>query len=158
MLSKKIIILDDVLSPTECQTLIDFYMLNGPTHDWRNTFPMAVDLSNGFLRSKVSAIENAVKRLLPEKITVDWCEIVAWPQGSSQAVHHDTARPETVFTSITYLNSDYRGGRTFIVNDIEVVPKMGRTVAFDGNHYLHGVTEVDRNTRYTLPIWYKRAG
>jgi len=158
MLEKKIIILDDVLSHEECRTLIDFYLATGPTHTWRGTFPMMINLADDFLKSKVGSVENAINELLPEKITVDWCEVVAWPQGSSQAVHHDTASLETVFTSITYLNSDYRGGRTFIVDDIEVVPKVGRTVAFDGNHYLHGVTEVAGNFRYTLAIWYKRAG
>lgn len=156
MLSKKIFIIDDVISREECETLIDFYMLNGPTHEWHGTFPLGINLANDFLLSKVQMIENAVNELLAEKITVDWCEIVAWPQGTSQAAHYDTASPETAFTSITYLNDGYIGGRTFIVDDIEVVPKIGRTVYFDGKYYLHGVTEIFGNTRFTLPIWYKK--
>jgi hypothetical protein len=156
MLSKKIIILDDVLSHKECETLIKCYKDHGATHEWRGTFPMTIDPTNDFLRSIVGSVENAINELLSKKITVDWCEIVAWPKGSGQSAHYDTASPETVFTSITYLNDRYTGGRTFIVNDIEVVPKVGRTVAFDGNHYLHGVTEVTDNFRYTLPIWYKK--
>jgi len=155
MLEKRIIIIDDVLTEDECQLLTDFYMINGPTHEWRGTFPMSIDLTNDFLRSKVDTIANAINELLPKKISIDWCEIVEWPQGSSQAPHHDSAKSDTVFTSITYLNDNYQGGRTFIVDDIEIVPKVGRTVFFDGNYYLHGVSTIFNNNRYTLPIWYK---
>jgi len=158
MLSKKIIILDDVLLPTECQTLIELYKLIGPSQEWNGTYPMTIDMTNYFLKSKVDLIKNTVNDLFPDNISVDWSQIVAWPQGSSQLLHHDTASTDTVLTSITYLNNNYQGGKTFIVDDIEVVPKVGRTVAFDGNHYLHGVTEVAGNFRYTLAIWYKRAG
>ena len=130
MLEKRIIIIDDVLTEDECRLLTDFYMINGPTHKWRGTFPMSIDLTNDFLRSKVDTIANAINELLPKKISIDWCEIVAWPQGSSQAPHHDSTKSDTVFTSITYLNDDYQGGKTFIVDDIEIVPKVGRTVFF----------------------------
>lgn len=95
--------------------------------------------------------------MLEEKIAVDWCEIVDWPAGSDQALHLDTSSDHTMFTSITYLNDDYRGGRTHIKDDLEIIPKVGRTVYFDGNFYLHGVTLVERGTRYTLPIWYKNS-
>ena len=42
-----------------------------------------------------------------------------------------------------------------ILNDIKLIPKIGRTVYFDGNHYMHGVSNIEKNIRYTLPIWYK---
>lgn len=157
MLEKKIFIIDDVLSAEECEELIEFYMINGPTHEWISTYPMTIDMTNDFLKSKVDLIENTINDLLLEKISVDWCQIVSWPQGTGQILHHDIASANTVFTSITYLNSNYQGGKTYIVDDIEIVPKIGRTVAFDGNYYLHGVTEVTRNIRFTLPIWYKRS-
>jgi len=116
---------------------------------------MTINLGDPFLLDKVSKITDSINHMLEEKISVDWCEIVDWPPGSDQDLHIDTASDQTVFTSITYLNDDYQGGRTYIKDDVEIIPKVGRTVCFDGNHYLHGVTLIEKGTRFTLPIWYK---
>lgn len=154
-LKNKIFILDDVLSESDCTNLIEYYNNHGCTHIWNGTYPMTIDLSNRYLKTKVGIIESLINRFLNNSIEVEWCEVVKWPPGTVQNLHHDTSSPATVFTSITYLNVDYSGGRTYIKDDIEIVPKIGRTVYFDGKHYLHGVTPVLNNTRYTLPIWYK---
>ena len=92
---------------------------------------------------------------LSRDIEIDWCKIVEWTEGASQEYHRDTASADTALTSITYLTDDFDGGETCFLDDIKVVPKIGRTVYFDGNHYVHGVSEITRGTRYTLPIWYK---
>ena len=152
----KIFILDMVLSPNDCESLIDYYRSHGATHEWNGTRPMTMNLIDQFLKSKVSSILDRINLCLDGTLAIDWCEIVEWPEGSRQNLHYDDANNNTVFTSITYLNDDYLGGRTYIKDDIETVPKIGRTVCFDGNHYLHGVTEVTQGTRYTLPIWYKK--
>jgi len=153
-LKSKIIILDDVLSQSECQELIQFYHSNGFTHEWNNTFPMTIDLNNEFLNKNVKKIEKAVNELLPKKLKADWSQIVKWPTKSYHNPHHDFALDQTVFTSITYLNDDYAGGKTFFVDDMKVTPKIGRTVCFDGQFYEHGVSEIVLGERYTLPIWY----
>ena len=155
-LNNKIFILDDLLSATECQNLIEFYENTDQSFDYNGTFPMNIDLKDTFLRTVVGKIDSAINSLIEEKIEIDWCQIVKWPCGSGQKLHFDTTSESTVFTSITYLNDGYQGGRTYIKDDIEIVSKIGRTVFFDGNFYLHGVTEVTDNVRYTLPIWYKR--
>ena len=151
----KIIIIDKVLTPMDCQELIQYYKNLGHTHEWNGTFPMAIDNSNYFLMEKVLKIEKKISNFFDNKIKIDWCEIVKWPIGSYKPNHFDVGSDETVFTSVTYLNDDYRGGETYIVDDIKVIPKIGRTVFFDGNYYEHGVSRVKNNIRYTLPIWYK---
>ena len=151
----KIILIDDVLSSSECEELIEYYLKVGIYMIWNGTKPMDINLHNVFLQNKVTKISNTINQILEEKIEVDWCKIVQWPLGSNQNTHFDTTSVNTVFTSITYLNDNYRGGRTFIKDDIEVVPKIGRTVYFDGSFYPHGVTLIESGTRYTLPVWYK---
>ena len=79
----------------------------------------------------------------------------------------DIAEESTIFSSVTYLNDNFTGGETYIINDItlrkhvrdlsvKISPKTGRTLYFDGKQYEHGVTEVKDSHRYTLAIWYKK--
>lgn len=153
--NNKILILDSIFSKEECCELIDYYNGKGPTHFWRDTNPMTCDLDDQSIKTKVDKIEDAVNGLLKIKLSVDWAEIVEWPPGSFQPLHRDIISDITVFTSVTYLNDDYDGGRTYFENDIEVIPRVGRTLFFDGKFYPHGVTEIYTKNRYTLPIWYK---
>lgn len=155
-LSGKIFIVDDILNKSECDELIRYYDINGHTHQWENFFPMSIDMNSQFLYCYISKIENSINEFLKEKLVIDWCEIVKWPIGSFKLPHKDITSKETTFTSVTYLNDNYDGGETYIVDDIKIVPKVGRTFFFDGVHYTHGVTEVKKYDRYTIPIWYKR--
>jgi hypothetical protein len=153
--NNKIIIIDNTLSEHDCTDLINYYDIHGPTHQWSTFFPRCIDLSDKFLKFFVLKVEKAVNELMKNKLSVDRCEIVKHPVGSSMYLHKDYAKNATVFTSITYLNDSFDGGETYIPNDMKIIPKTGRTLLFDGKFYTHGVTEVKKNSRYTLPIWYK---
>ena len=54
-----------------------------------------------------------------------------------------------------YLNTDYEGGKTYFEEfDNVIEPEVGKLVLFPaGLEYRHGVTEVTRGDRYTMPIW-----
>lgn len=56
---------------------------------------------------------------------------------------------------ITYLNDNYNGGILYFPDqDVHIQPKPGMLVMFPGNlHFLHGVTEIFNNTRYTISLW-----
>jgi hypothetical protein len=58
---------------------------------------------------------------------------------------------------IVYLNNNYEGGVLYFPDqNINIEPKPGMLVMFPGNlHFLHGVTEVLKNTRYTVSLWTK---
>jgi|LakMenEpi03Aug12_release.lakeMendotaPanAssembly.Ray.scaffolds.fasta_scaffold798917_1 hypothetical protein len=150
----KILVLDNVLSKDECEDLINFYKEIGPTKQHRDTFVLS--LSDTMASKNISKIVNAYNNFSKYGIEVGWCEIVEWPPKSFHPAHNDDANIDISFTSVTYLNESYRDGRTFFINGIEIMPKIGRTVYFDGLHYRHGVTQVDIGVRYTLPIWYKK--
>jgi hypothetical protein len=155
-LQNKIIILDSVLSPEECNFLIEYYEEKGPTHLWRDTYPLNLDIFDDTITNHIIKIESAINEVLNGQIMFDWGEIVQWPKGSKQDIHVDDASKATIFTSITYLNTEYTGGETFFEDGIDVKPLLGRTLCFDGNYYYHGVKEIINGTRYTLPIWYKK--
>jgi hypothetical protein len=155
-LKKKIFIVDDVLSQFECNTLIEYYKTKGPTHQWQSFFPMSISKDDDYLTGFTRKILESVNCLLPSPIDIDWCEIVRWPSDSYMGSHRDLSKKETIFTSITYLNEDYEGGYTYLVNDMFFKPKIGRTVFFDGQCYEHGVSQITKGERYTIPIWYKK--
>src|SRR3546814_21190338 len=60
------------------------------------------------------------------------------------------------------LNDDYDGGHTVIRphgdetddHNIEIVPRVGRTVFFHGAYHDHCVSEVSGGERYTIPMRY----
>jgi len=158
VLQDKIIILDNVLSAKECFDLIKYYNEKGPTHNWRDTYPLSLDTTDSFIMFYIDKIESSIKKLLNNTIMFDWGEIVKWPTNSFQTAHKDNITHITTLTSVTYLNIDYQGGHTFFKDDFEIKPKIGRTIYFDGIHYMHGVTKVTDGIRYTLPIWYKKNG
>lgn len=151
----KIIIIDNVFTQTECSTLIKYYTEKGPTHKWQSFLPMTIKQDDEFLNPKIKKIENLAKNNFDKNIVIDWCEIVRWPTDAFQNLHFDSSNPNTILTSITYLNDQYEGGQTFIHEDIEIIPKIGRTVIFNGQFYKHGVKKILSGSRYTLPIWYK---
>ena len=153
-LQDKIFILDNVLSCEECDQLIEYYHIHGPTKKWDETFPRSIHPNETFVSLKIDKVTSAINSLLEVKIRVDWCEIVRWPRGSKKPPHLDYASDRTSFASITYLNDDYKGGETFIENDLKCVPKKGRTFYFDGQYYSHGVEKVRKKDRYTIAIWY----
>lgn len=155
MFNKKIFILDDVLTPNECFDLIEFYKKLGPSHKWQSFFPRTLTPQDHLPSIFVKRILNEVETILDLRFDIVKCEIVYWPLHSEMMPHKDYSSNETVFTSITYLNDNYEGGRTYFVGDMEFQPKVGRTVCFDGKEYLHGVSQITRNERYSLPIWYK---
>jgi hypothetical protein len=154
LLGQKILILDDVLHEDECNALIKFYKEIGPKKQHRDTFVLPLQ-SDMIINRTVANIVSAFNNFSTSKINISWCEIVEWPEKSFHPAHIDDTDRSISFTSITYLNNSYTGGNTFFVDDIEVVPKVGRTIYFDGMFYRHGVTQVENGVRYTLPIWYK---
>ena len=142
---------DNSISKSECDHLIKLFEADGSTHSWLDYQVMTI---NALVDKKTSDIILKVARQSSYK--VQWCEIAKRPPGSGHPKHIDDTSNKTVFSSVTYLNDDFTGGKTYIINDIEVPPKTGRTLYFDGRFYEHGVTEIKDSDRYTLAIWYKK--
>ena len=82
---------------------------------------------------------------------IKYPEIVEWPEKSSQDEHIDFDYHP--YTSILYLNDNYKGGET-MVGDKKIHPKKGKIVLFEGNKIKHRVLEISAGIRYTNATWY----
>jgi len=81
-------------------------------------------------------------------------KLIFWPIGEFHKWHNDTIYYD--YTSITYLNEGYVGGRTIIKEnneDIEIEPKIGKYIGFESN-LQHKVTELIEGHRFVLLCWY----
>jgi hypothetical protein len=154
VLKNKIFVFDDVLSSEDCYELIEYYKNSKQQKQWRDTFPLDLDINVALIHNTIFKIQYCITQL-GYNIFPDWCQIVKWNTDTYQDLHHDTANKSTIFTSITYLNDEYMGGETFFSDGTLIKPKGGRTLFFDGQYHLHGVKNILHGTRFTLPIWYK---
>ena len=85
-----------------------------------------------------------------------------WKVGHSMPLHMDR-QPELNdtmdFSSLIYLNDNYSGGELrFIENKKEVNYKMESLscIIFPSDEGMHGVKEIKKGERYTIPSWYKK--
>ncbi len=156
--NNKIIVLDNVFTKEECLSMTSYYDNNISSSQFSketlNNF-IDINLNDSFLSPKIRKVENIARNNYDPNIGIDWGHVVNWPVGASHNLHLDFRKQDTVLSSITYLNDDYTGGETFIKDDLQIIPKVGRTIFFNGQQYVHGVKKILSGSRYSLPLWYK---
>lgn len=94
--------------------------------------------------------------------------IVRWLPGQFQKPHADkelhdgpdAGKPNDFpyydIASLFYLNDDYDGGELYFpLQNVTIKPKRGAAYFFPGDkNYIHGVTEIKNNIRYTCPFFW----
>lgn len=155
-----IAIFDNVISESQVQYCLDKFNMNLPIREYFGKYLIDNDehFKEDAVFNEILSIVHHKALMLNPNVSVDWSHLNFWPTHSLQNLHHDTKSDETVLTSITYLNSSYRGGETFFEDGTSVSPVIGRTVCFNGIKYLHGVRPISQGTRFTLSVWYKIKG
>ncbi len=101
-----------------------------------------------------------------DALYTDTVHLVRWTEGQSMRAHADNAHPDgspndypwREYSSVLYLNEDYEGGEVYFEGTGQrIKPRTGMLVAFSGGlEHVHGVDEVRRGTRYTMPAWHTR--
>jgi hypothetical protein len=122
---------------------------------------------------KLTEIKKRIKQIIKDHYKIDnvYCEtmvVTRWYDGMEQQPHADDMSnlegPEWEwfrhrdFGSVIYLNNNYSGGHTYYPQyGVDVTPKVGTLVIHPANpDYLHGVTEISGETRYTIgSFWTK---
>tara|TARA_R100000315_G_C5210920_1_gene125268 strand:+ start:403 stop:1002 length:600 start_codon:yes stop_codon:yes gene_type:complete len=151
-----ILIKENFLTNEECDQWIEA---------WKTYKTIQEDLSTGDMITKPNVLhitnhpqlEKEEKKLIsklsgcyPKNLNFNYAHVCEWNTGMEMGKHKDIYEAE--FTSIIYLNDDYKGGETFI-GDTIIPPKKGKLVSFWGKDILHGVSKIE-GKRYTMPIWY----
>lgn len=152
--------LDDFLTKDECKQMISYYFQNPNKTDWNKKGPNNRVFMIGednprnhplviYVWDKMNA---AVRHM---GLRIHWSQIYEWFPDSRMGKHIDTVHPDTVYTSVLYLNDDFEGGETFFGDGSRFAPRTGRIVFYDGVEHPHGVLRVKNKKRYVCAAWYK---
>ena len=117
-----------------------------------------------FYHVRVSFLWSKILRRISEQfpnLRLSHGQIVEWTPGTFKKPHVDVDIPPKNsvgtgiidWTTVCYLNENFLGGQT-LVDKRYIEPKKGRVVAFNSKILPHGVNMVDRDSRYTLIIWW----
>jgi hypothetical protein len=151
----KYFIENNFLKQKDCEKIINFYNENKEkTYKHGSletgTIPLnIVNIKNNLFKKILDKIKNKYfKYFLWEKISN--FEIVCWPVGSYMDPHFDKGDKCGFFI---YLNDDYEGGQTDLINIKIIEPKIGKLLIFNNSDILHKVNKVIKKDRYTLAGW-----
>ncbi len=152
-----IVLLDNFITLNECKQLVELYDKHKHlASHWLGSYPINTsDISHSLIKKVLKQSENVVQKYFNSKFVIEWSEIKWHTQGSNHPFHYDSARTTTTLASVTYLN-DTSSGQTIFKDGLQVMPKIGRMIIFNGKEYLHGVNKCLED-RYTMPIWYKHS-
>ena len=156
---------DNFLEEDECENLIrifDDWSIRSTKHrdiHFLHLYNIEMDLSDEQFCNKIcERINKRINQITNKKYFMEAVNLSFWPENSKQNFHIDKARMQTDYTSITYLNQNFQGGKTLVFEDanhmMTCTPKTGRLLCYDGKKHYHGVTPIESQNRYTLNIWY----
>jgi Rps23 Pro-64 3,4-dihydroxylase Tpa1-like proline 4-hydroxylase len=87
--------------------------------------------------------------------------MVKFVKGFYLVPHTDTLSSErNHIASVYYINDDYAGGEIYFPDhDLTIKPKANSLIVFPGNeYYVHGVSEIIDNNRYSSAMWFQFTG
>jgi len=168
-----------VLSPQQCQLLIDCFERNREAcaartggdywtgrFIWQNALPESeIDAIRVVQQVRFLTLTILNQAVRPsEPLYSDTAQLVRWHEGIELQPHVDNMEPDgrpnisphRSFSSILYLNDDYEGGETYFPGHrIRIKPTAGALLVFGaGPEYVHGITRVTRGLRYTYAGWF----
>jgi hypothetical protein len=175
------IVQHDFLNTADCQALIACFERNhdrlfrNPQGDpfWDNRYLWITSLPEAERAAK-QRMQEARQRVIAllqdfyreQAVYSDTVQLVKWSPGMSMPPHADNANPDGSphpmpwrdYASVIYLNDDYEGGEFYFPEiGIEIKPMAGMLLAFPGGmRHFHGVREVAKAPRYTMPGWYTK--
>lgn len=146
--------LDKVFTKKQCEKIIQYYEDNKSKsylYETNGTYPLSISkFSNSMVKKVIDKLEKKYLNKFNAK-RIDNLEIVKWPLGSYMNNHYDG---EDKFAFFIYLNDNFMGGETEIVNEVKVIPTTGYAFVFNNGKKLHKVNKIIKGTRYTLAGWY----
>lgn len=178
----KAITIDNFISQRDANALIRFaegveeWDQDGMDSFWHNRSLNAINIYQKHdkdIGTYLYELRNRIARAMAEAygekaVYPDLFQIVRWFPGQKQDPHsddmteHDNPDLEWFshrhYGSILYLNDNYTGGHTYYPqHNFEIVPKAGTLAMHPGTpDHMHGVTEIQGSTRYTIASFWSR--
>ncbi len=179
----------DTMSSEDCKYITNF-MINSTNNDvnpdqmpWfqNNTIyynSIKDDNVKQIIKNYREKIAKTIEEVYKEKVYPHLTTIVLWKPGQKMGRHHDQGNPGEIgfemrdYTSILYLNDNYKGGNTFIrnddiaddrwrrepnanFNDYISIPEEGTSIIFYGGDInAHGVEKIEEGLRVAMTTWY----
>jgi hypothetical protein len=83
--------------------------------------------------------------------------IAKFVEGAGMHEHFDSSRPKDIAT-LVYLNNEYEGGDIYFPEyNMSFKPNPGDLLCFPDNpNFIHGVKQISKGVRFTLPRWFTR--
>lgn len=173
------LVVDGVLTPSECEALIARVEANGPALAPITTGRGPVIDTGTRNNSRVMLDDEPLARLLFERIRPhvpdpvmgmravganERLRFYKYDPGQWFKPHYDGAfvrskEERSLYTFMVYLNEGMEGGATsFLDLNVDVVPKIGRALLFQ-HHLLHEGAEVTRGVKYAVrsDIMFRKA-
>ena len=150
-INENLFIVDNFLTKQECKEFINFYDAIP-----KRPLPHISGVNNiGNLDNHIIAkkIQSFVEDNLKIKTELYECDLWKRDSGIPFHKHKPHLRINNDLTTIIYLNDMNEGGE-FYTNNIEIKPKAGMLITFDGMNILHGVKHPS-HARYTIICWWK---
>tara|TARA_R110000803_G_scaffold210692_1_gene283263 strand:+ start:1174 stop:1647 length:474 start_codon:yes stop_codon:yes gene_type:complete len=151
--------IDDFISNKESTSLINFHKENFNLNSsyckkHRETEVIqCMNILDNILINKLFVKLYKLIKSINTNCTINYFEIVKWSKNEFQDKHIDfDFHP---YTSILYLNDNFKGGETVVKNKI-INPKKCKLISFEGNKLIHSVNKIIEGERYTVPCWYKK--
>jgi len=156
--SRSVYLIDNFLKPHECDQIIA-YANSIKKHEEFLGRKIYLCKNISILNPRIFLIYKKYVRNISNRFNfnLNFGQIVQWHSGLSCDIHKDVTYPgdpvkDNFWTTVCYLNDDYRGGET-IVEDQIFKPQKGQLLVFNGKVLPHGVSKIC-GTRYTMIAWW----
>lgn len=162
----KIFEIENFLSPFECTKIVNWFKDQPKTKFddnpyWSNRTINYSRINDTEIKKLIES--NRIDRTLMIRMLFDtdyypdYTDLVYWNDGLNMDSHCDNLNHfyYRKVSTVLYLNDSYKGGETFFTNqNVQIVPKIGKLVAYPSSgDYSHGVNRVEGD-RYTFPMWF----
>lgn len=155
--NRSVHLIDNFLKPHECDQIITYAnSLKKHEEFLGRKIYLCRDIS--IFNPRILSIYKKYVRNVSNRfnLNLNFCQIVEWSSGLSCDMHKDTYPgypiKDNFWTTVCYLNDDYRGGET-IVEDQIFKPQKGQLLLFNGKVLSHGVSKIF-GARYTMIAWW----
>ena len=159
----KILYIENFLSDKECDDLISLYHNTPDTNNsddtiWSGRGRWPVYPENLHKKLTIDELSTA-EFFFNKKFSQDNLHLMRWDVGHEMRPHNDLGGHNEFahrhYASIVYLNDNYVGGDLYIPKfDINIKPKKGLFVCFEGSKIEHGVSKIEEGTRFTSICWF----